>query len=123
MSNFDDLFTKEMQNPEFRKEVEREIDIIRMHMKRRDSLSEHYKIVSVEPMENVTLLVTFYNGIKKIYDVKILYSIFPQFKAFKTDTELFNQVQVDAGGYGISWNDDLDLDSNDIWLDGKEVTK
>lgn len=36
---------------------------------------------------------------------------------------MFNQVQVDAGGYGISWNDDLDLDAEDIWEDGIEVGK
>lgn len=42
-------------------------------------------------------------------------------KIFDTDRELFNRVQVDIGGYGISWNDDLDLDANDIWEDGTEV--
>ena len=39
----------------------------------------------------------------------------------QTDNNLFRQVQVDAGGYGISWNDDLDLDAEDIWDNGTEL--
>ncbi len=82
-----------------------------------------HKIKSVKPMENVTLLVAFQNGTEKIYDIRILYPVFPQFEILETDSELFNQVQVDMGGYGISWNDDLDLDAEDIWEDGIEVGK
>lgn len=82
-----------------------------------------HKIKSVKPMENVTLLVAFQNGTEKIYDISILYPVFPQFEILETDSELFNQVQVDMGGYGISWNDDLDLDAEDIWEDGIEVGK
>lgn len=82
-----------------------------------------HKIVSVKPMENFVLLVGFQNGIEKIYDMRTLYPVFPQFEVFENDVDLFNQVQVDMGGYGVSWNDDLDLDANDIWEDGIEVGK
>ena len=82
-----------------------------------------HKIVSVKPMENFVLLVGFQNGIEKTYDMRTLYPVFPQFEAFEKDADLFNQVQVDMGGYGVSWNDDLDLDANDIWEDGIEVGK
>lgn len=82
-----------------------------------------HKIISVKPMENFILLVEFLNGIEKTYDVKSLYSVFPQFKVFETDKKLFGCVAVDIGGYGISWNDDLDLDAEDIWEDGVEVDK
>ena len=82
-----------------------------------------HKIVFVKPMKNLTLLVEFQNGIEKTYDVRTLYSVFPQFKIFETDTELFNQVQVDMGGYGISWNDDLDLNAEDIWETGIKIGK
>ena len=81
------------------------------------------KIVSVKPMENCILRVGFQNGIEKTYDMRILYPIFPQFEVFETDKELFKRVQVDMGGYGIFWNDELDLDANDIWEDGIEVAK
>ena len=82
-----------------------------------------HKIVSVKPMENFVLLVGFQNGIEKTYDMRTLYPVFPQFKVFENDVDLFNRVQVDMGGYGISWNDDLDLDAEDIWEDGIEVSK
>lgn len=43
----------------------------------------------------------------------------PQFQIFENEPSLFEQVQVDAGGYGISWNDELDLDAEEIWHNGK----
>ncbi len=82
-----------------------------------------HRIVSVKPLENCVLLVGFQNGIQKTYDMRTLYPIFPQFEVFENDIDLFNQVQVDMGGYGISWNDDLDLDAEDIWEDGSTVKK
>lgn len=82
-----------------------------------------HKIVSVKAMENFVLLVSFQNGIEKTYDMRTLYPIFPQFEVFENDVNLFNRVQVDMGGYGISWNDDLDLNAEDIWEDGIEVGK
>ena len=82
-----------------------------------------HKIVSVKPMKNFILLIGFQNGIQKTYDMRTLYPIFPQFKVFEHNVALFHQVQVDTGGYGISWNDDLDLDAEDIWEDGIEVGK
>lgn len=82
-----------------------------------------HKIISVRPMENCILLVEFMNGIEKTYDIKSLYSALPQFKAFEADDDLFKSVTVDVGGYGISWNDELDLDAEDIWEDGIEVGK
>lgn len=80
-----------------------------------------HKIISVKPMENFVLLVVFQNGIEKTYDMRNLYPVFPQFKVFESDIGLFNQVQVDTGGYGVSWNDNLDLDAEDIWEDGVET--
>ncbi|MBE5868637.1 MAG: DUF2442 domain-containing protein [Lachnospiraceae bacterium] len=82
-----------------------------------------HRIVSVIPMKNMVLLVGFQNGVEKTYDMRTLYPVFPQFKVFEKDIELFNRVQVDMGGYGISWNDDLDLDAEEIWEEGIEVSK
>lgn len=81
-----------------------------------------HKIQSVKPLENLTLSVLFQNGVEKHYDTHILFSMFPRFKEFEKDKTLFSKVQVDASGYGISWNDDLDLDAEDIWENGTENT-
>lgn len=80
-----------------------------------------HRIQSVKPLNDLRLSVLFQNGIEKEYDIHNLYSVFPQFREFELNSDLFNQVQVDIGGYGISWNDDLDLDAEDIWDDGIEV--
>lgn len=82
-----------------------------------------HRIVDVKPMEKTILSVVFQNGVEKTYDVQTLYHVFPQFKVLEVDFELFRNVKVDAGGYGISWNDDLDLAAEDIWLDGIETGK
>ena len=80
-----------------------------------------HKIQSVKPLNDLRLSVLFQNGVEKEYDIHNLYSVFQKFKKFETNSNLFMQVQVDVGGYGISWNDNLDLDAEDIWDNGIEM--
>ena len=68
------------------------------------------KIKSVQTKENLIISVVFFNGTTKEYDVKNLFNIYPQLQDLK-DQNLFKSVQVDSGGYGISWNDNLDLEA------------
>jgi hypothetical protein len=35
-----------------------------------------------------------------------------------TDDVLFRRVKTDHGGYGISWNDEIDLSESELWLHG-----
>ena len=79
-----------------------------------------HRIISVKPMDDMMLSVVFQNGIEKNYDVRNLYDDFPQFKALE-ERNLFEEIQVDVGGYGISWNDELDIDANTIWEEGTET--
>lgn len=80
-----------------------------------------HRIKEVKPLEKYTILAVFQNGIEKTYDMRELYPVFPQFRDFEKIPGLFEQVKVDVGGYGIYWNDFLDLDAEDIWEDGKET--
>lgn len=84
-----------------------------------------HRIQTVKAKENYIIEARFFDGQMVQYDVKPLFVIFPQFKIFERDEELFKVVKVDQGGYGISWNDDLDLDAETIWEDGVliEATK
>ena len=82
-----------------------------------------HRIKSVTPLKNFIVSAVFQNGVEKEYDIKNLFSIFPQFRDFEVIEGLFEQVKVDVGGCGIFWNDELDLDANDIWEDGLEVRK
>ena len=81
------------------------------------------KIKSVKPLDNLKLSAVFQDGTEKEYNVGALSSVFPQFREFETNPELFAQVKVDAGGYGISWNDELDLAADEIWECGITVGK
>jgi hypothetical protein len=74
------------------------------------------KVKSVIPAENKCLLVTFDNSVRKAYDCKPLLDT-PPFQALKDDG-LFKIVHADPGGYGVSWNDDIDLSESELWEHG-----
>lgn len=78
----------------------------------------HHRIEEVKVLPDYYIETRFLGGTVKKYDVKKLFIEFPQFKRFENDMELFMDIQVDMGGYGISWNDELDLDAETIWEDG-----
>lgn len=80
-----------------------------------------HRVKSVKALDNFIIETTFINGDVKSYDIKNLFSYLPQFKVFENDIELFKSVKVDLGGYGIVWNDELDLDAHTIWEDGEFV--
>ena len=76
------------------------------------------KIMSVTPKNNCIIEAIFFNGEVRQYDVKQLVIRFPQFEELMQDSVLFDSVSVDIGGYGISWNEELDLDAETIWENG-----
>lgn len=79
-----------------------------------------YKIKNIIPKENLIIIAEFKNGIKKQYDMKKLLNKFEVFKTLN-NKDIFNNVVVDAGGYGISWNENIDLSSEEIWENGVEI--
>lgn len=79
----------------------------------------HYRIDSVQPLPDSRLLVRFMNGVVKEYDFKPLIKSWDVFTPL-ADNSLFKQVRVSHGGYGVEWNDELDLSCNDLWFDGVE---
>ena len=78
------------------------------------------RIKEVKTLENFVVSVIFQDGVEKEYDVKQLFSVFPQFQVFETESSLFKQVTVDVGGCGISWNDELDIAAEEVWDNGVE---
>jgi len=75
------------------------------------------KIEAVSPLPGKKLLVRFAGGGEKAYDCRSLLTKEP-FSALQNES-FFRQVRVDAGGYGISWNDQIDLSESELWLKGK----
>ena len=80
-----------------------------------------HKIKEAHVQDDLIILAIFQNGIEKQYDIRNLYTAFPQFKILEQDKELFFSMKVDVGGYGVSWNDELDLDAEEIWAEGQET--
>lgn len=76
-----------------------------------------YKVKKVEALEDMILKIEFIDGAIKFYDVKQLMNKWKIFELLK-DKELFDTVKVDQGGYGISWNDDIDIGCNELWKNG-----
>lgn len=74
-------------------------------------------IKSIKPLENMILEVVFLSGETKKYDTKALIKRNKIFKKLENE-ELFNKVKVDVGGYGIAWDEDIDLSSEEIWKNG-----
>ena len=81
-----------------------------------------HKIKSVSPLPDYRLSVQFSEGITKIYDMKPLFERIPAFRTLLEQAEEFSGVTVDVGGYGIVWNDDLDLSCDELWENGVIVT-
>lgn len=78
------------------------------------------KVLDVVPLNNYYLLVFFEDGITKKFNVNSLMSKYPEFKEL-IDIELFNSVKVEPGGYGISWNDELDCSEGELYSEGINV--
>lgn len=77
-----------------------------------------HKVKNIFPLPEFKLSVQFVEGATKIYDVKPLFDKIPAFAELKNDPEEFSCVTVDIGGYGIIWNDDLDLSCDELWKNG-----
>ena len=77
-----------------------------------------HKVKSVKSLDNYILEIVFENNIIKYYDVSKLFEKWTVFKKLKTINGLFNQVKVDDGGYGVSWNEEIDLSCNELWENG-----
>lgn len=77
------------------------------------------RIESVKPLNGRTLLVTFMNGVQKLYDCQKILRL-DRFQLLRHKA-FFNAVTVDPGGYGVSWNDEMDLSDYELWTNGVEV--
>lgn len=74
-----------------------------------------HKIKSVTPLENYRLLVHFTEGCCREYNMTPLIQRMPVFAPLRDVPGLFSQVRTDPGGYGVSWNDDIDMDGSELW--------
>jgi len=74
------------------------------------------RVKAVRPREPLELHVLFENGDERRYDCTPLLA-HPRFQLLKTPA-FFRAVRVDPGGYGVSWNDEIDLSEYELWTNG-----
>ena len=77
-----------------------------------------HKITSLATLPDYVLLVGFSSGEFKQFDLKSIMNKYPPFAALKNVNGLYEQAKIDAGGYGIVWNDDLDISAEGIYEKG-----
>lgn len=78
------------------------------------------KLVKIYFREGTTIDVLFNDGIIKRYDVLCLANLYPELNQLR-DRNLFLKGRI-LGTSGIIWNDELDLDGDTIYSDGKSIT-
>ena len=79
-----------------------------------------HKIKNVTPLKDFKLSIQFAEGITKIYYMKKLIENNKIFADLK-DINLFNSVEVDIGGYGVIWNDDIDISCDELFENSKKI--
>ncbi|MBU4486639.1 MAG: DUF2442 domain-containing protein [Candidatus Delongbacteria bacterium] len=77
---------------------------------------DYPKIKSVKAIPDYKLRVVFLSGDVKIYDCKPLFEK-DAFYPLKNEG-FFRTVKVDIGGYGIIWDDEIDLSESELWING-----
>ena len=80
-----------------------------------------HKIKSVSALPDYKLSIQFSQGVTKIYDITPLFAKIHAFTLLKDNPSEFFSVSVDIGGYGIVWNDDLDLSCDELWENGTQI--
>lgn len=80
-----------------------------------------HKVKNVNALPDFKLSVQFAEGVTKIYDVSKLFDKFSFFKPLQDNPEIFGGVTVDVGGYGVIWNDDIDISCDELFANGEVV--
>ena len=80
-----------------------------------------HKVKEVNALLEYKISIRFAEGITKIYNVAPLFEKYNFFMPLKDDIELFSSVMVDQGGYGVIWNDDIDISCDELWANGETV--
>ncbi len=76
-----------------------------------------HTIRSVSALPDYVLLLHFCDGTAKRYDCRPLLTM-PAFSPLEMVPGLFQQVTADVGGYGVCWNDEIDIDCEELYANG-----
>jgi hypothetical protein len=74
------------------------------------------KIISAQAIGDRTLLIEFSQGEFKKYDISSLLNK-PMFAPLQ-NASFFKNFKIDSGGYGLVWNEDIDISEYELWKNG-----
>jgi hypothetical protein len=77
-----------------------------------------HKIQSVVALPGFVLDVTFESGERRHYAVGPLFEKWRAFQSLAQIPGLWARVRTDPGGYGVSWNDELDISCDELYHNG-----
>lgn len=80
---------------------------------------EFKKARKVYPLDGMVIGVLFEDGVFKKYDLEPLAAKWPVFNALRY-RKFFESARVDAGGYGIVWNEDIDIAAEEVYFNGQD---
>jgi hypothetical protein len=79
-----------------------------------------FRIVSAQAIDDRILLVKFTNQEVRKYDITHLLEK-PMFAPL-SNPGFFKNFKIDPGGYGLVWNDEIDISEYELWQNGIPVT-
>lgn len=79
-------------------------------------MKSYPKIKNAKAIQELILEVEFDNGIIKFYDFA---NFINKYKTYDlSEFNFFKTFTIDSAGYGIIWNDEIDIAEAELWTNG-----
>ncbi|MFM6825456.1 MAG: DUF2442 domain-containing protein [Dolichospermum sp.] len=78
------------------------------------------RIISAQAIDDLILVVKFTNNEIRKYDISKLLDI-PMFFPLKNPA-FFRNFMIAPSGYGLVWNEDIDISEYELWQNGISIT-
>lgn len=76
------------------------------------------KIEDVVPLQGNSILVFFRDGVIRKCDLRAYIDAIPQFSILKNRPDYFSRIQIQPGGYGIQWDENLAISDAELYKMG-----
>jgi hypothetical protein len=79
------------------------------------------KVEDVVPLQNNSLLVFFRDGTIRKCELNAYFEKAPRFSILVKRPDYFAHVQIQTGGYGIQWDENLSIPDSELYKMGRRV--
>ncbi len=77
------------------------------------------RIDKAKAIDDTTLVIEFTNQEVKRYDIGRLLEL-PMFSLLRQPA-FFKSFRIETGGYGLVWNEEIDISEHELWTNGVTV--